>query len=114
MGKTWKEHHSSGGALPDPVCMGSFIKADMNVKGKMKEVLFFSNPDSGFDRYNMTIKASTDMGETWLPAHQVLVDERGCYGYSTLTKVDDNTIGILYEGIGDLYFIRIPVSEIIK
>jgi sialidase-1 len=114
MGKTWKEHHSSGGALPDPVCMGSFIKADMNVKGKMKEVLFFSNPDSGFDRYNMTIKASTDMGETWLPAHQLLVDERGCYGYSTLTKIDDNTIGILYEGIGDLYFIRIPVSEIIK
>ncbi|MBN8861431.1 MAG: exo-alpha-sialidase [Sphingobacteriales bacterium] len=114
MGKTWREHHSSRSALPDPVCMGSFIKAEVNVKGKMKEVLFFSNPNSGFDRYNMTIKASMDMGETWLPAHQLLVDERGCYGYSTLTKIDDNMIGILYEGTGDLYFIRIPVNEIIK
>lgn len=114
MGKTWKEHQTSRSALPDPVCMGSFIKAGVNVKGKMKEVLFFSNPNSGFDRYNMTIKASMNMGETWLPAHQLLVDERGCYGYSTLTKIDDNTIGMLYEGIGDLYFIRIPVREIIK
>ena len=30
-------------------------------------------------------------------------------------KIDNNTIGILYEGDnGELYFLRIPVNEIIK
>ncbi|HUS01849.1 MAG TPA: exo-alpha-sialidase [Chitinophagaceae bacterium] len=114
MGKTWKEHATSQGALPDPVCMGSLIKARMNVKGIMKDVLFFSNPNTSSGRYNITIKASLDLGETWESVNQLLVDERRCYGYSTLTKVDDNTIGILYEGTKDLYFVKVPVGEIIK
>ena len=114
MGKTWTEHVTSYNALPDPVCMASIIKAKVNVKGQQKEVLFFSNVNSSTARMNMTIKASLDLGETWLPANQLLVDERRSYGYSVLTKIDDNTIGILYEGIRDLYFVRIPVKDIIK
>ena len=59
---------------------------------------FFSNPNTSSGRYNITIKASLDLGQTWLPANQLLIDERQCYGYSSLTKVDDHTIGLLYEG----------------
>jgi sialidase-1 len=114
MGATWTEHPTSYNALPDPVCMGSIIKATMKVKGVMREVLFFSNANTSSGRYNITIKASLDLGETWLPANQLLIDERPCYGYSSLTKVDDNRIGILYEGSKDLYYVNLPVSEIIK
>lgn len=114
MGATWTEHATSYNSLPDPVCMGSIIKAKVKVKGKMKDVLFFSNANTSSGRYNMSIKASLDLGETWLPANQLLVDERLCYGYSSLTKVDDNTIGILYEGSKDLYYVNIPVARIIK
>lgn len=114
MGATWTEHGTSYNALRDPVCMGSLIKEKFSVGGVMKELVFFSNPNTSSGRYNMTIKASMDLGETWLPAHQLLIDERDCYGYSSLTKVDDNTIGILYEGMGDLYFVKIPVSEVLK
>ena len=114
MGKTWVEHHTSYEALPDPISMASFIKARVNVKGKMKDVLFFSNVNSALARFNTTIKASLDLGETWLPANQVALDYRSSYGYSVLTKIDDNTIGILYEGTGGLLFLRVPVSEIIK
>lgn len=114
LGETWTEHQTSYNALPDPVCQGSIIKARVNVKGVLKDVLFFSNVATPSGRYNMTIKASLDWGQTWLPANEVLVDERPCYGYSSLTKIDDNTIGILYEGTRDLYFVKVPVSEIIK
>ncbi|MFT4015932.1 MAG: exo-alpha-sialidase [Agriterribacter sp.] len=114
MGKTWKEHATSRSALADPVCMGSFIKTNIPVKGKMKDVLFFSNPNTALERYNMTIKASLDLGESWLPVNETLIDENECYGYSSLVKIDDNTIGMLYEGRGDLYFVRIPITEIIK
>jgi sialidase-1 len=114
MGKTWTEHITSYKALPDPVCMAGFIKARVNVKGTMRDVLFFSNVNSNTARENMTVKASLDMGETWLPAHELLIDERRSFGYSVLTKIDDNTIGLLYEGIRDLNFVRIRVDEIIR
>ncbi len=114
MGTTWTEHATSYNTLQDPVCMGSIIKATMKVKGVMKEVLFFSNPNTTSGRYDITIKASLDLGETWLPVNQLLIDERPCYGYSSLTKVDDNTIGLLYEGSKDLYYVNIPVASIIK
>ena len=92
----------------------SLIKAKIKTGGRLKEVLFFSNPNTGSGRYNITIKASLDMGQTWLPAHQLLIDERLCFGYSSLTKVDDDTIGILYEGTKDVYFVTVPINKIIK
>lgn len=114
LGASWVEHHTSYQALPDPVCMGSIIKARVNVKGKLKDVLFFSNAASQTARKDITIKASLDLGETWLLANELLLDERLVLGYSALTKIDENTIGILYEGDKDLYFMRIPVADIIK
>lgn len=114
MGASWTEHATSYNALQDPVCMGSLIKAKVKVKGVLKEVLFFSNPNTTNGRYNMTIKASLDLGETWLPANQLLIDERNGYGYSSLTQIDAETIGILYEGTRDLYFVKVPVAAIIK
>lgn len=114
MGASWTEHSTSYNSLPDPVCMGSLIKAKVNVNGTLKDVLFFSNPNSSSGRVNITIKASLDLGQTWLSANQLLIDERQCYGYSSLTKIDDNSIGILYEGTKDLYFVKVPVNEIIK
>lgn len=114
MGLSWTEHATSYNTLQDPVCMGSLIKASMKLKTGRKEILFFSNPNSPSDRLNMTIKASLDLGETWLPQHQILIDQRKCFGYSSLTKIDDTTLGILYEGVRDLYFVSIPISEIIK
>ena len=114
MGTTWQTHATSYSALPDPVCMASLIKATVKVNGILKEVLFFSNPNTSSGRYNMTIKASLDLGENWLPVNQILFDERTCFGYSSLVAIDAETIGILYEGNRDLYFVKYPVAAIIK
>lgn len=117
LGKTWQEHPTSYHTLQDPICMASLIKAPVHVKGTLKEVLFFSNVNTSsieHSRKNMTVKASLDLGETWLPPHQLLLDERYGYGYSSLVQLDERTIGILYEGIGELNFLRIPVNEIIR
>lgn len=114
MGQTWTEHATSYNALQDPVCMASFIKARVNVKGKLQDVLFFSNPNSAGLRRDITIKASLNNGETWQPANALLLDERQCDGYSALTKIDDHTLGILYEGVNRMQFLRVPVADIIK
>ncbi|MEN9953255.1 MAG: hypothetical protein RLZZ520_1523 [Bacteroidota bacterium] len=114
MGKTWTEHGTSFSALQDPVCMGSIIKTSVNNGGSLQDIVFFSNPNTRSGRYNITIKASLNLGEQWLPQNQLLIDERQCYGYSSLTPIDENTVGLLYEGTRDLYFVKVPVTEIIR
>ncbi|MEI6140387.1 MAG: exo-alpha-sialidase [Mariniphaga sp.] len=112
-GKTWTKHPSSNSALQEPNCMASLISADLSISGKLQQVLFFSNPDSKTDRNHMTIKASLDGGLTWPNAFQMeLNDEKG-FGYSCLTMVDQKTIGIVYEGVKELYFQKIAVSDLL-
>lgn len=113
LGMTWKEHESSRTALPEPVCMASLIsvKAADNVLGK--DILIFSNPNTTNARKNITIKISFDGGNTW--AHQLLLDEGENWGYSCLTMVDKETIGILYESsVAHMTFQCIKLKDIVQ
>lgn len=113
LGMTWKEHESSRTALPEPVCMASLIsvKAADNVLGK--DILIFSNPNTTNARKNITIKVSLDGGHTW--EHQLLLDEGENWGYSCLTMVDEETIGILYESsVAHMTFQCINLKDIVQ
>ena len=115
MGETWKEHESSRTALPESICMASLIhvKAKDNVLGK--DILLFSNPNTTEGRHSMTIKASLDGGNTWLPENQLLVDSGSSWGYSCLSMIDQETVGILYEGsVAHMTFQAINLKDIIK
>ena len=111
LGKTWTEHPTSRKALPEPVCMGSLIKH----RHKGKPLLLFSNPYDQYKRHHMTIKVSIDQGMTWHEKYHTLIDEGQGYGYSCLTSIDDDTIGILYEGSqAHMVFQRIRISELLR
>lgn len=115
MGETWKEHESSRTALQESVCMASLIhiKANDNVLGK--DILLFSNPNTTEGRHSMTIKASLDGGYTWLPENQLLIDSGSSWGYSCLSMIDKETVGILYEGsVAHMTFQAINLKDIIK
>ena len=115
MGKTWKEHVSSRTSLQEPVCMASLIsvKAKDNVLGK--DILLFSNPNDTKNRHSITINASLDGGVTWLPENQLLLDAGWGWGYSCLTMIDKETVGILYESsVAHMTFQAIKLKDIIK
>jgi sialidase-1 len=114
MGQSWTMHRHTYRTFRDPICMASFTKLEVDVNGRRKPVVFFSNVDDADSRVNTTIKASMDLGETWLTQHQLLLDSRRSYGYSCLVGINSRTIGILYEGRGDIFFLRIPVGDIIR
>ncbi|MDR2675718.1 MAG: exo-alpha-sialidase [Opitutaceae bacterium] len=115
LGKTWEEHPTSRRALIDPGCMGSLLRHDRAVAGGAKKsVLLFSNPHSRDKREKMTIKASFDNGATWPERHWLMLGEGLRGGYSCMTSVDENTIGILYEAAGaDMVFQKIPLADIL-
>lgn len=114
LGKSWSLHSNSYKVFKDPICMASFAKMYLKVNGQVKPLVMFSNVNDSQSRVNMTIKASLDLGETWHQKNSLLIDNRRSYGYSCLVRINDDTVGILYEGRGDIYFVRIPVMDIIR
>jgi len=112
LGQTWTVHPSSNSALPEPNCMASLINARLNVDGAKKNVLFFSNPNDKAGRIRMTVKASLDEGMTWPESGWIELYNPSCYGYSCMTMVDEETIGILYEGTKELFFQKVRVRDL--
>lgn len=114
LGQEWAIHPTSHNALPEPTCMASIIRHDYMEKGKKRSVLLFSNPDSKTARKNMTIKISYDDGKTWPQSKKILLDEEQSRGYSCLTSIDNDTIGILYESSqADLVFQAVKLAELL-
>ncbi|MFS8615406.1 MAG: exo-alpha-sialidase [Solitalea sp.] len=115
LGRTWQPHPGSFHALPEPTCMASLYRHDYTENKERKSVLVFSNPNSKEFRENITIKLSPDDGDTWPRQYQVLLDEGRGRGYSCLTSVGREYIGILYESSqADLVFQKIPLKELLE
>jgi sialidase-1 len=110
LGRTWVEHPSSRRALPEPVCNADLLRVVHPLHGPL---LFFSNPNTTRGRHHFTIKVSNDEGMSWPEKWHTLYDERTGGGYSTLTQIDDQHIGLLYEGPGELYFLRFSINELL-
>ena len=112
MGKTWIEHPTSHSALIEPTCMASIHKHHYTENGTSKSIIVFCNPDSKYDRVNITLKVSKDNADTW--ERKLLLDEGKGRGYSCITSVDEYTVGVLYESSqADLVFQRIALKELL-
>jgi len=113
LGTTWTTHPTSAVALRESGCQASLIQSTVTTGNKTLDVLFFSNPDHSAKRCDMTIKASLDQGNTWPERFQLKLNENTGYGYSCMAMLDDNTLGIVYEGVRELFFQKIDVMDII-
>lgn len=113
LGETWTEHSTSRNALIEPTCMASLHKHIYRENGVEKSVLLFVNPASTSKRDHITLKVSYDDGDTWPEDKHILLDEYSGRGYSCITSVDKNTIGILYESSqADMIFQTVSLKEI--
>lgn len=115
LGKTWTDHSSTRSVLPEPVCMASLlqIQAKDNVLGR--DILLFSNPNSTSARNHITIKASLDKGKTFPQEYQIMLDEESGWGYTCLTQIDKETIGILYESsVAHMTFQKFKLTDLIR
>lgn len=115
LGKTWQEHPSNRSVLREPVCMASLIKIEAKDNALGKDILLFSNPNTTEGRHNITIKASLDGGLSFPEEYQVMLDEDHGWGYTCLTRIDSETIGILYESsVAHMTFQAVKLSDLIK
>jgi len=91
-GETWLPLQLDS-TLIDPLCMGSLIRySDILDDGVSK--LLFCNPASQISRTDGTIYQSLDDGNSW--ENKWLI-EPGGFQYSSIVKIQESVLGILYE-----------------
>ena len=95
--------------------MASLIKVEAKYNLFGKDILLFSNPNTTQGRHHITIKASLDGGLSFPSEFDVLLDEAQGWGYSCLTMIDNQTVGIIYESsVAHMTFQAIPLSDILQ
>ncbi|MGL4994158.1 MAG: exo-alpha-sialidase [Bacteroidales bacterium] len=115
LGDNWIEHSTSRNALIESTCMASIHRHTFRRDGIEHSILLFCNPESYTRRDHMTLKVSFDDGMTWPQEYKIELDEYSSFGYSCITSIDENTIGVLYEGSqSQMVFQQIALGEILK
>ncbi len=115
LGKTWTPHETSRNTLIEPNCNGSLIRIDWEEAGRPRSALVFSNPHSQKARTHQTIQISLDDGKTWPERLHVLLDEGRGAGYPSLTQIDSEHVGIVYEGSrAHVVFQKFRIDELVR
>ena len=115
LGQTWTAHPTHLKALIEPNCNGSLLRFDYQDCGTQKHVLIFANPHSQERRDHHTLKLSFDEGMTWSEKYHLLLDVGGGAGYPSLTRIDDEHIGLVYEGSqSHLVFEKFSIDELLR
>ncbi|MFO0817028.1 MAG: alpha/beta hydrolase fold domain-containing protein [Pirellulales bacterium] len=113
LGQTWETHSTSRNTLIEPNCNGSLLRVDYEGDGEQKRALLFANPHSQKGRTHHTVQVSFDDGATWPDSHHWLLDEGRGAGYPSLTRVDRDHVGIVYEGSqSHLVFEKLPLLDL--
>jgi sialidase-1 len=111
LGATWSPHPTSDGTLIEPNCNGSLRGIALR---DGRRLLLFANPCSQERRWHQSIRVSDDDGRTWPETRRILLDEELGRGYPSLSAIDPDRVGIVYEGSrADVVFQSIPVADLI-
>jgi len=115
LGQTWQPHATSRNTLIEPNCNGSLLRVDFERGGQKSHVLLFANPHSQKGRTHQTVQVSFDDGLTWPDSHHWLLDQGGGAGYPSLTRIDADHIGIVYEGSqSQLVFEKLALVDLLE
>jgi sialidase-1 len=115
LGQTWQAHPTNRNTLIEPNCNGSLLRVNYQREGQEKHILLFANPHTQKGRTHHTIQVSFDDGQTWPSSHHLLLDEGQGAGYPSLSRIDAEHVGIVYEGSqAHLVFEKISLAELLK
>ena len=105
-GQTWTSRFEK--ALIDPGCNASILNYHYNET----RLLLFTNAANSDKRENLTIRYSSDSGETWSRGKQIY---NGKSAYSSMTILKNGDVGLVFEkdSYQDNVFVRIPLSWIL-
>jgi sialidase-1 len=106
-GETWSPAIEDK-SLPEPVCQGSLI----SFEDKGRHVTLFLNPEgepAGKGRKRGVLRMSLDGGKTWAKSRVIVP---GAFAYSSIARLKDGRIAVLYEPAGhsEIKFLTVDLA----
>lgn len=92
-GLTFSETVVESDKFPSPVVQSSLLRWSFS-KSEAKNMLLFSTPSHLDKRLDLIVMASYDESKTWSRLFKV---HKGHSAYSDMVKLNENTLGIIYE-----------------
>jgi sialidase-1 len=86
--------------ITSPVVQNSLIRFSATDQGDAENLLVYSGPGDAKKRQELTLLTSSDEAKTW---QKFLVIQSGPAAYSDLVKLDNQSVGVLYEAGEKLY-----------
>jgi len=114
-GDTWVDHHN--GDIPISAVDGALVRYSAQREGDDRDRILFSGPlgtpaGAGNGRDNIGVWTSYDEGKTFINPVQI---QSGSAAYSVLDKLDDDTIGLIYEvGHNTIRYVNFDLVELEK
>jgi lysophospholipase L1-like esterase len=93
-GWTWQSQQTRRELVGAGGCQGCIARYSSTRNGDAHNILLHSYPGKKGKRENMTVYVSFDEGENWPIVRQI---NEGYAAYSCITRLPDDTIGLLYE-----------------
>lgn len=79
--------------FPSPIVQSALLRWSL-AKDEEKNMLLFSTPSHVDKRLDLIVMASNDESESWYSLFKI---HDGASAYSDMVKIDDNTLGVVYE-----------------
>ncbi len=99
-GQTFDAPFAPEPSITSPVVQNSLVRFSGVDRGRERNVLVYCGPGKPKQRRDLTIRLSFDEGKTW---GRKTVIHSGPAAYSDLVKLDDEHVGVLFEGGQRLY-----------
>ncbi len=105
-GQTWSPLRDEE-QLPESQCMGTLLRNSFPDEGRNR--LVFANPAIQKGRKHGTVRLSYDEGKSWPIARTIY---EGGFAYSCLTRLQDGSLGLLFEkdGYKKIEFVRFSLE----
>ena len=100
---------TSANPVPDPTCQGNIFRLTTTAESDRNR-LVHANCASTSSRAAMTLRLSYDEGQSWSVSRLVY---NGSAAYSSLTRISNTDIGLLYEkdNYTSIDFVSVPLSQ---
>lgn len=116
-GLTWTNTSSNISELVEPACNGDFIRYSKAGESTTGNILLHSIPNNASSRRNVSVFYSTNEGTSWTLGKSIVPEmaNSGFSGYSSLTVLNDGTIGAYvevenYSGVYEMYFMNFSLG----
>lgn len=116
LGKTWKESSLAGSKVTSGGGNISAVRIEASRNFLQQDIIVMCSKELNENgNKQLVLRASIDRGKNWPEKYRMVLDNAECPGNSSLTVINGETLGLLYEGsTAEVVYETIRLKDLFK